>query len=95
MRKLLARLNAVFFSQFLVPVSWITIEKGIMGNVREHGKDRGGAKGQLQKTRDSCTERMSMLLISTKRVANWQGREGSLNTYNCGISCREGDTGVS
>jgi hypothetical protein len=59
-----------------------------MGNIRGHGKDRVGIKGQLQKTRDSCTERMSMLLIGTKRVANWQGREGSLNTYNCEISCR-------
>ena len=88
MRGLLPGLNVVFFSQFLVAVSWITIGKEIMGNVRKHGKDRVGTRMQLRKARDSRMDRMSMLLISTERVANWQGREGSLNTYNCGISCR-------
>ena len=88
MRGLLPGLNVVFFSQFLVAVSWIPIGKGIMGNARKHGKDRVETRGQLQKVRDSRMDRMSMLLISTKKVANWQGLEGSLNTYNCGISCR-------
>ena len=82
MRGLLPGLNVVFI--FSIPGSCFLDYY----RKRDNGKDRVGTKGQLQKVRDSRMDRMSMLLISTERVANWRGREGSLNTYNCGISYR-------